>query len=215
MIFKRYQLLSISIAFILCFSFSIHSVGAQTNSTGNTFNDPKTGISFQYPSDWQIASKEYVDSTFGQASNDFAKSLSAKFNSSAENSQIGERIHESVKPIVMLLPDSMSGSTFFILNEILPFEIPVDKYFELTKKNIILDPMTKVSDPVAISVGDWNGLKYNVTNSNDPSLVQTQMLFVKDSKGYVVVSQSGFTDKIKESQDLTSIINSLKFIKTE
>lgn len=215
MIFKIYRLTAFLIAFIVLSTWSIHGVGALTNSIGNTYSDPKTGISFQYPSDWHVASKEYVDTTFGQASNDLAKSLNDKYNSSAENAQTGERIQESVKPIVMLLPESMSGSTFFILSEILPFEIPIDKYFELTKKNIILDPMTKVSEPVAISVGGWNGLKYNVTNNNNPSFVQTQMLFVKDSKGYVVVSQSGFTDKNKESQDLQFITNSLRFNNTK
>ena len=110
------------------FTSSIHSVAAQKSITSITFNDPKTGISFQYPSDWHTASQEYLNMMFGD-------DLEADSNSSGIQDK-----ESNVDPIVMILPESLSGSAFFILSEILPFNLPIDRYFELTKENILLDP---------------------------------------------------------------------------
>lgn len=60
---KINQILSISIVFVLI-SLSINLVGAQTDNKANTFRDAESGISFQYPSDWYVASNKYIDKYF-------------------------------------------------------------------------------------------------------------------------------------------------------
>lgn len=197
MIFKNYQRLSILIAFTLLFYFGFDSIEAQTNSALNTFSDPDTGISFQYPSDWHVASKEYLDTLFGM--------------SNSEDSLSDVNTNNIFKPIVMVIPESMSGSMLGISYEILPFPASVEEYYEKTKQTtLLMDPTASVGEPIPISIGSWNGLKFNASNP-DFDLTQTQMVFVKDSKGYIVAFQTIPTGQIKESQDLTSIINSLKF----
>ena len=47
--------------FLVSFLFIFPVVLGQTNVTKTTFQDPRTGITFQYPSDWKVANKEYVD----------------------------------------------------------------------------------------------------------------------------------------------------------
>ena len=51
----------------------------------------------------------------------------------------------------------------------------------------------------------------NVTSNTGSGITQTQMMFVSNSKGYIFASQVGNTDQTKESQDLNSIIATLKF----
>ena len=200
MSYKISWLMAIVILVILSsFTSSIHSVAAQKSITSITFNDPKTGISFQYPSDWHTASQEYLNMMFGD-----------DLGTDSNSSDIQDK-ESNVNPIVMILPESLSGSAFFILSEILPFNLPIDRYFELTKENILLDPTYYVSDPMPVTVGEMNGLKYNVTSNTGSGITQTQMMFVSNSKGYIFASQVGNTDQTKESQDLNSIIATLKF----
>ena len=45
------------------------SVIAQANNTSNIFTDSKSGVSFHYPSDWRIASKEYTNKLYGNPVN--------------------------------------------------------------------------------------------------------------------------------------------------
>lgn len=218
MIFKIYQSTAFLITFILLSSsLSIHSVGAQTNSssTGNTFSDPKTGISFQYPLDWHIASKEYVNAIYSSGSQEYADNLVQNSNTTRVNSSTSTDVQSIVKPVVILLPESLSGTTFFILSEILPFQIPVEKYFEITKKNILLEPTAQVGKPIPISISDVKALKFNVTHTDDPNYPQTDILFVKDSKGYDIISQLGPNEKLKESKDLEYMANSLKIDNTK
>lgn len=201
MIFKINWLMTIVILVVLSSSTSssLYSVAAQTNSTWATFNDSETGISFQYPSDWHTASQEYLNMMFRSDSG------------TDSNSSSIQDMESNVNPIAMILPESLSGSAFFILSELLPFNLPIDRYFELTKENIMIDPTANVSDPIPVAVGDLNGLKYNITSNTGSGTVQTQMMFVNDSKGYIVASQVGNADQVKESQDLDSIIATLKF----
>src|ERR1043165_6374141 len=95
-------------------SNDISNVIAQTNGDANTFSDPESGISLQYPADWRIPSEEYV--------NDMLSSFST-------DAQSGTTMPGTVKPIVVILPESLSGSMFGIFSETLPFEMSVDKYF--------------------------------------------------------------------------------------
>lgn len=185
-------------------TFNVYNVEAQTNSTVTTYKDPTTGISLQYPSDWHVASKEYVDSIFGGSGSNSANSLSDKITSNIN------------KPNVMLVPESLSGSSLFVLSEVLPFQTSLENYFKSSKRTLLLDPSTEVSDAVPVSINGLNGLKYNATYNVDPSVTQQQILFIKDSKAYIIASQLGSqlesADQIKESKDLNSMINSFKFV---
>lgn len=192
MIFKIHQSPLILIAFTLLFYFSDHSAGAQTNSTLETFSDPETGISFQYPSDWNVVSKEYVDTIFG-----------------ASDLPVG-----TVKPIVALLPESMNGDSFSILAETLPFPMSVEKYYESSKRGISMtDPSAEISNPVDISIAGLNGLKFNTTYSDSEYQVflQTQIVFIKDSTAFVITSDIAQNEQSKHGSSINSIIDSLDF----
>ena len=90
-----------------------------------------------------------------------------------------------VEPIVLLLPESLDGSSFLILSELLPFPVSTEKYGELTRSSLLADPTTKLSNNLPISLSNMSGLKYNVSSKSDPYL-QTQILFVNDSNAFVV-----------------------------
>ena len=176
-----------------------YAVLAQSNSTENTFVDSETGFSFKYPYDWHLTSDKYLNTLFGTTSD--------SSNNLGNNNEAGT----NVRPIAMVIPESVSGSAFFILSELLPFDLPIEKYFELTKANLLLDQTAHVSNPVLISISGLEGMKYNVTYDNKPDFQQTQMLFVNNSNGYVIASQAGSGDKNKDTNDLKFIISSLKF----
>jgi hypothetical protein len=180
--------------------FNVYYIQAQTNSNINTFKDSKTKISLQYPSDWHVASKEYIDYLFG--------SLPGSTNSLFDKSR-----HSVDRPIVMLIPDSLSGSTVSIFSQTLPFHTSLKNSFESFKQALLLDPLAQISDAIPVSINGLNGFRYNFTYNGDPSFTQTQIFFVKGAKAYFILSQLGLTsiDEIKEKGDLDFIINSFKF----
>jgi hypothetical protein len=175
-------------------SNDISNVIAQTNDTANTFSDPKSGIFLQYPADWRVASEEYVNDIFSSFPTD---------------AQLGTTMPGTVKPIVVVLPESLSGSMFGILSETLPFEMSIDKYFENAKRSILVDPSASVSDPEPVSVDGIDGVKYTVSY-DDLGFSQNQIAFIKDGKGYGIMTQAIPPNQIKEQNDLDSILKSLK-----
>ena len=171
------------------------SVLAQANnSTSNIFTDPKSGISFHYPSDWRIASKEYTNRLYGNPTNT---------NTSITNIHIS-----TITPIAIALPASLNGASFGILSETLPFPISVNNYFDNNKNQLRLAGLS-LNNVTSISINNLKGVKYNTISPN--GIIQTQMLFVKDSDGIVITINSGFTNKLKNTEDINSIINSLTF----
>jgi hypothetical protein len=114
-----------------------------------------------------------------------------------------------VKPIVLLLPESMDGSSFLILSELLPFSMPLEKYAELTRNSLVADPTIKLSNNLPILLGNMSGLKYNVSSTSDP-YSQTQILFVDDSTAFVVGYTVGETGQSKNNMDIDSMIDSLR-----
>ncbi|MDF0681688.1 MAG: hypothetical protein P0116_12070 [Candidatus Nitrosocosmicus sp.] len=153
-----------------------------------------TGITFQYPSDWKVTSKEYADAMLG--------------NDGGMNNGLNQD-PKLVKPIALLLPESLDGSSFLILSELLPFPVPIEKYTDLTRNSLLTDPTIKLSDNLPISLGNMSGLKYNVTSTSDPYL-QTQILFVNDSNAFVVGYTVGETKKSQNIMDINSMIDSFK-----
>ena len=122
------------------------NVLAQTNGRVKTFIDPKSGISFQYPSDWRVASQDYTKSLLGNPIT--IKSLLNNISSSI------------ITSIVILFPESLNGTSFNIVSEMLPFPTTIDKYFENAKKQLMLRNMSVGKDtPIVLS--NLNGVKYN------------------------------------------------------
>ncbi|MBA2268567.1 MAG: hypothetical protein H0W19_09560 [Nitrosopumilus sp.] len=180
--------------FLISFLFAFPMVLGQTNVTKTTFQDPHTGITFQYPSDWKVTTKEYVDAILGDKD-----SMDTGLNQDPK----------LVEPIVLLLPESMDGSSFLILSELLPFPVPLEKYTELTRNSLVADPTIKLSNNLPISLGNMSGLKYNVSSTSDP-YSQTQILFVDDSNAFVVGYTVGETEQSKTIMDINSMIGSLR-----
>src|SRR6476659_3763239 len=146
----------------------LQSASAQnvTSSTLETFNDTESGVSFQYPSDWQIASTDFTEQL-----------LSSEDTANAGPSPI-QLIHES-----------LDGGYFMIQPEILPFSMSVEKYLEASKRAVAADPSIQIDDSTVtpVSVGGLDGLKYDLTVDDGVSKVnQTQILLVKDGTGYVI-----------------------------
>lgn len=79
--------------------------------TKTTFQDPSTGIPFHYPTDWKVTTKEYADAILG------------------DKDDIDSGLYQDSKlvgPLVLLLPESLDGSSFLILSELLPFPVPIE-----------------------------------------------------------------------------------------
>lgn len=180
--------------FLISFLFVFPIVLGQSNVTKTTFQDPISGITFQYPSDWKVTTKEYVDAILGDKDD-----MDAGLNQDPK----------LVEPIVLLLPESMDGSSFLILSELLPFPVPLEKYTELTRNSLVADPTIKLSNNLPISLGNMSGLKYNVSSASDP-YSQTQILFVDDSNAFVVGYTAGETEQSKNIMDINSMIGSLR-----
>jgi tetratricopeptide (TPR) repeat protein len=150
-----------------------------------TFRDSKTKVSFQYPSNWDFASDEYIDSIYG----------------------------DSEGFIVLMVPKSLDGSSMSIIYEELPFSISTKEYVKISEKNI-QDDETSVSESIPVSIGSLDGLKYNVTVSDDTSpdgvYVSTQLVFVKNSKAFVITYNLGETERAKDLRDIESMIDSFE-----
>jgi hypothetical protein len=180
--------------FLLSFLFVFTIALGQTNVTKTTFHDPHNGITFQYPSDWKETTKEYVNAILGEKD-----SMDTGLNKDPK----------LVEPIVLLLPESMDGSSFLILTELLPFPVPLEKYTELTRSSLVTDPEIKLSNNLPISLGNMSGLKYNVSSTSDP-YSQTQILFVNDSNAFVVGYTIGDAEQSKNIVNINSMIDSLR-----
>ena len=171
------------------------SILAQTNNTtSNIFTDSKSGISFHIPEDWRIASKEYTNIIYGNPTNT---------NASTNSSRVS-----IITPIAIALPASLNGASFGILSETLPFPISVNNYFDNNKNQLRLAGLS-LNNVTSISINNLKGVKYNRISPN--GIIQTQMLFVKDSNGIVITINSGFSNKLKNTEDINSIIKSLAF----
>ena len=180
--------------FLVSFLFIFPVVLGQTNVTKTTFQDPRTGITFQYPSDWKVANKEYVDAMLGDSG--------GMDNGLNQDPKL-------VEPIVLLLPESLDGSSFLILSELLPFPVPIEEYIDLTRNSLLTDHTIKLSNNLPISLSNMSGSKYNVTSTSDPYL-QTQILFVNDSNAFVVGYTVGETEKSQNIMDINSMVDSLR-----
>ena len=180
--------------FLVSFLFIFPVVLGQTNVTKTTFQDPRTGITFQYPSDWKVANKEYVDAMLGDSG--------GMDNGLNQDPKL-------VEPIVLLLPESLDGSSFLILSELLPFPVPIEEYIDLTRNSLLTDHTIKLSNNLPISLSNMSGSKYNVTSTSDPYL-QTQILFVNESNAFVVGYTVGETEKSQNIVDINSMVDSLR-----
>ena len=178
------------ISFLVAFPIAL----GQTNVIKTTFQDPHTGIIFQYPADWKVTTKEYTNAMFGEK----------------DITDIGLYGDSNlVIPIVLLLPESLDGSSFLILSELLPFPVSLEKYAELTRTSLVADPTIKLSNNLPISFGNMSGLKYNVSSTSD-AYSQTQILFVDDSNAFVIGYTVGETAQSKIIMDIDSMIGSLR-----
>ncbi len=187
------QNITILLISLLAISFTgLQSASAQngTISTVETFNDTELGVSFQYPSDWVIASEEYTDQV-----------LSSEDDTSNMASPI------------QLLHESLDGANLLIVPEILPFPISLEKYFELNKQQIATDPSIQMSNTITpVSVGGVDGLKYDLLVDDGVSKYnQTQIALVKDAKAYVLGYMLGSSNPETQLADINSIIDSMRF----
>ena len=74
--------------------------------TKTAFQVPRTRITFQYPSDWKVTNKEYVDAMLG------------------DGDGMDNGLNQDLKlvdPIVLLLPESLDGSSFLVLSRTTTF----------------------------------------------------------------------------------------------
>ena len=104
----------------------------------NTFKDSDTGISFQFPSDWEVASDEYLNS------------LDAPDDT-----------------VVLMIPKSVGdASIMLIIQKEMPISITSDEYIELIKIAVTGEKIS-IGDAIPVSVNSLEGFKYNVTESGE------------------------------------------------
>lgn len=99
--------------FFISLLFVFPVVLGQTHVTKTTFQDPRSGITFHYTTDWKVTTKEYIDAILG------------------DKDDIDSGLYQDprpVGPLVLLLPESLDGSSFLITSELLPFPVPIEKY---------------------------------------------------------------------------------------
>jgi len=160
-----------------------------TNNKLHTFRDSKTKVSFQYPPDWEVASDEYIQSTY-------------------------EGDSEGI--IAVMLPKSLDGSSMSIQYEKLPFPISANEFVEAAKKDLkktLSEEKVSMSDSIPVSIGSLDGYKYNITKSDEtfPNgvFVQTQVVFIKNSKLFIIAYSLAETDTAKVS-DIESMLDSFQ-----
>jgi tetratricopeptide (TPR) repeat protein len=156
-----------------------------TQSNSNSFRDSKTKVSFQYPSDWEIASDEYIESSYG----------------------------DSEGFIVAMFPKSLDGSSISVIYEELPFSMSAKEYVNIIEKSFQEEKDTSMSKPVPISIGSLDGYKYNVTTADetlpDVEFVTTQVVFVKNSKAFAITYLLG-AEMAKHLEDIESMLDSFE-----
>lgn len=130
-----------------------------------TFKDSKTKLSFQYPSDWEIASDEYLQSIGGVPEN----------------------------LIVLMIPKSLDASTMAVLHRELHFPLS-DEFLEMVKKSVTEDG-SSVSDAIPVSIGSLDGYEFNVTLTGDTQPSLTQVILAKDLEAFVITYDISETDK--------------------
>lgn len=107
------------------------------NHTLNTFKDPMSGLSFQYPSDWEVATGEYL------------KSLDPPEDT-----------------VVLIVPKSLDNpSNVLITQRELPISISSDEYVELAKIALSGEKFS-IGDAIQVSINSLEGSKYNITGGN-------------------------------------------------
>ena len=136
-----------------------------TNRTLNSFKDSKTGLSFQYPSDWEVASDEYLQSIGGAPEN----------------------------LIVLMIPKSLDASTMAVLHREL--HLPLSDEFLETAKKSITDDGSSVSDAIPVSIGSLDGYEFNVTATDDTHPSLTQVILAKDLEAFIITYGISETDK--------------------
>lgn len=158
---------------------------SDTASEVKTFRDSKTKVSFEYPSDWEVASDEYIESTYG----------------------------DSEGFIVGMFPKSLDGSSISVIYEELPFSMSAKEYVDIIEKSLQEEKDTSMSKPIPISIGSLDGYKYNVTIPDetlpDGEFVSTQIVFVKNSKAFAVTYLLG-AEMAKHLEDIESMIDSFE-----
>lgn len=157
-----------------------------TNET-KTFKDSKTKVSFQYPSDWEVASDEYLNSIYEE---------------------------DSEKPVVLILPKSLDGSSFSIQYQELPFSISANEFVKAAQKDLeesSSEEEVSMSKYIPISVGSLKGYKYNITIPvSNGVFEQTQVVFTKGSKVFIIAYNLGETDIAKYVDDIQQMIDSFE-----
>jgi hypothetical protein len=104
---------------------------------------------------------------------------------------------------------------FSMSSESLPFAVSLEKYMKLSMQTLQKMEMEmgmgdiSFSKSIPVSIGNLNGLKYNITFSEN-SLTQTQIVFIKDSKAFVIGYNLGETEQSKNIDDINLMINSFK-----
>lgn len=163
--------------------FRQHS--SNTATEVKTFRDSKTKVTFQYPSDWEIASDEYMESAYG----------------------------DSEGFIVAMLPKSLDGSSISVIYEELPFSMSAKEYVNIIKRSLREQKDTSIGKPIPISIGSLDGYKYNVTASDktlpDGEFISTQIVFVKNSKAFAITYFLG-AEVVKDLEDIESMIESFE-----
>ena len=131
-------LLSTNPSFSVTIEENVGATNSPTNHTLNTFNDPESGLSFQYPLDWEVASDEYL------------KSLDPPDDT-----------------VVLMVPKSLGEvSIMLITQKEMPISISSDEYIELAKIALTGEKIS-IGDAIPVSIKSLQGSKYNVTESGE------------------------------------------------
>ena len=174
------------------------NTNAQTENSTQliTFRDNVTGLTMQYPPDWQVLSEKYAKIMFGSALEGLKKQ--------DPNYELFENL---TRPIAVMFPKAFSGTNLMIIYQALPFPMSAEAFMNasLASVNSTADLIDKTS---SVSVGGVPGSRVDMSFNN---VKLSQIFLTKDDTGLVIQFIEGAEqDRQKNLADVNTIVKSIK-----
>jgi hypothetical protein len=162
-----------------------------------SFTDNSTGISVQYPPDWQLISDDYLRIIFGSALENL-KNQSQKYSS----------LEHIVKPVVGLTPKSLNGASMVLMYELLPFPISAETFMNssltfMGNSSLEIDQITRTS------IDGIQAIKVDMRDTSN-NVELRQIYLTKDSRGFLIQYLLGEMELARNVDAINSILNSIK-----
>ncbi|KAA2282976.1 hypothetical protein [Candidatus Nitrosocosmicus sp. SS] len=177
-----------------------YSANAQTQleDLTNTFNDNSTGFTIHYPSDWQVASNQQLETIFGPAIEEL------------QDNNTDMTIEEIGKPLLILYPKQPTGANIMVMYQQLPSPMTSHSFMNSSLMSLPVD-IIKPSNISSTSIGGLAAFKVDLTDIVS-NTVLTQLYVTKNStNGFIIQYPANDELELQEIQSINSIVGSIRF----